>query len=83
MAIGRWDARGCLMRTLVGEVLQPAGGGWEGPGGTLALVCGCHTGDNHACIQRQNTRGQSSCGRQRGVGRYLSLNPQITTPLMA
>lgn len=81
MATGCWDARGCLVRRLVGEVLQPAGEDREGPRGTLVLVRGRHAGDNHACIQKQNMRGQSSCRKQHG-GQYLSLNPQITTPPM-
>lgn len=80
MAIGCWDAWGCLLRTLVGEVLQPAGGCREGPGGALALVRGCHAGEDHACIQRQNTRGQSSCRRRQGGVRYLSLKPQNFHP---
>lgn len=75
MAIGRWAARGCLVRTLVGEVLQP-------PGGTLALLRRCHAGDNHACIQRQNMRGQS-LRRTQGGGDIRASTPKPATPLMA
>lgn len=81
MTKGCWAARGCWVWTLVGEVLQPPRGGWEGPGGTLALLRRCHAGDNHACIQRQNTRGESSCRRQ-GQGGELSHNPQSSIPTM-
>lgn len=70
MAIGWWDAWGCLLWTLVREVLKPwraaVGQCHEGPRSALVLMRGRHAGEDHACIQRQNMHGQSLCRRQQG-----------------
>ena len=52
MAIGWWDAWGCLLWTLVREVLQPwraaVGQCHEGPRSALVLMRGRHAGEDHA-----------------------------------